>query len=68
VDRHIKDGALKKYPLHRNQHAYQIDKSTETALHNVGTRIEIAIEYKAIALGASLDIEGAFDRNSFDTV
>jgi hypothetical protein len=24
VDRHIRDSALKKYPLHQNQHAYQI--------------------------------------------
>jgi hypothetical protein len=29
VDRNIREGALKKYPLYRNQHAYQIDKSTE---------------------------------------
>jgi hypothetical protein len=39
VDRHIRDSALKKYPLHRNQHAYQIGKSTETALHNVVTHM-----------------------------
>jgi hypothetical protein len=43
-------------------------KSTETALHNVVTRIEYAIEQKDIALGAFLDIEGAFDRTSFDTI
>jgi hypothetical protein len=35
VGRHIRDGALKKYPLHRNQHAYQTGRSTETTLHNV---------------------------------
>jgi hypothetical protein len=35
VDRLIRDGALKEYPLHQNQHAYQTRKSTETALHNV---------------------------------
>jgi hypothetical protein len=68
VDKHIRDGALKKYPLHRNQHAYQIIKSTETAFHNVVTRVESAIEYKDIALGAFLDIEGAFDRTSFDII
>jgi hypothetical protein len=39
LDRHIRDGALKEYPLHRNQHAYQTGKSTETALHNVVTCI-----------------------------
>jgi hypothetical protein len=61
VDRHIRDGALKKRRLRLNQHAYQIGKSTETALHNVVTRIESAAEYKDIALGAFLNIEGAFD-------
>jgi hypothetical protein len=65
VDRHISDGAMRIHPLHRNQHPYQIDKSTETALHNVVTRIEYGIEHKDIALGAFLDIEGAFDRTSF---
>jgi hypothetical protein len=68
VEGHIKDSALKKYSLHRNQCAYQIGKFTETALHNVVTRIENAIEYKDIALGAYLEMEGAFDRTSFDTM
>jgi hypothetical protein len=68
VDRHIRDGALRIHPLHRNQHAYQIGKSTETVLHNVVTRVQYAIEHKDIALGAFLDIEGAFDRTSFDII
>jgi hypothetical protein len=68
VGRHIWDSALKKYPPHRNQHAYQKDKSTETALHNVLTRIESATKYKDTALGAFLIIEGAFDRSSFDII
>jgi hypothetical protein len=67
VDRHIRDGALKEYSLHRNQHAYQIGKSTETALHNVVTCIENAIKNKDIALDAFLDIEGAFDKTSLNT-
>jgi hypothetical protein len=68
VDRHIRDRVLRIHPLHRNQHVYQIGKSTETALHNVATRIEYAIEQKDIALGAFLDIQGAFDRTSFDII
>jgi hypothetical protein len=68
VARHIRDGALRIHPLRRNQHAYQISKPTETALHNVVTRIEYAIEHKDIALGAFLDRGGAFDRTSFDTI
>jgi hypothetical protein len=67
VDRHIRDGVLTIH-LHRNQHAYQNGKSTETALHNVVARIGYAIEHKVIALGAFLDIEGAFDRTSCDTI
>jgi hypothetical protein len=68
VDRHIRDGAMRTHPIHRNQHAYQAGKSTETALHSVVTRIENAIQYKEISLGAFLDIEGAFDRTSFNTI
>jgi hypothetical protein len=49
---------LRIRPLHRNQHAYQIGKSSETPLRNVVTRIEYAIEHKDIALEAFLDIEG----------
>jgi hypothetical protein len=44
VDRHITNSALKKYPLHQNQHAYQISKSTESALHNVVTCTESTTE------------------------
>jgi hypothetical protein len=68
VDRPIRDEALRIYPLHRNQHAYQKGKSTETALHNVVTHAVYAIEHKGIALGAFLDIEGAFDMTSFDII
>jgi hypothetical protein len=68
VDRHIRDGALKNYPLHRKQHAYQTGKSTETALQHVVTCIESAIEHKEIALAAFLDIEEAFDRTSFEVI
>jgi hypothetical protein len=68
VDRHIRDGVLKIHPLHRNQHAYQTGKSTETALHNVVTPSEYAVKHKDIALGAFLDIEEAFDITSFDII
>jgi hypothetical protein len=68
VDRHIRDSVPKEHPLHQNQHAYHTGKSTETAMHNVVTHIENAIEHKDLALGAFLDIEGAFDRTSYDTI
>jgi hypothetical protein len=68
VDRHIRNAALRSQPLYRNQHAYQIGESTETALHNMVARVESAIEHKDIALGAFLDLEGTFDRTSFDKI
>jgi hypothetical protein len=52
VDIHIWEGALKMSPLHRNQHTYQISKSTETALQSVVTRSESATEYKDVTLGS----------------
>jgi hypothetical protein len=58
VKKHIRDVALKIHPLHRNQHTYQIGKSTETALHSVVACTENATEHEDIALGAVLDIEG----------
>jgi hypothetical protein len=58
---HIRYGGL-------NQHTYHTGNYTEIALHNVVTRTENAIEHKDIALGAFLDIEGVFNRTSFDTI
>jgi hypothetical protein len=55
-------------PLHRNQFAYQAGRSIETALHNIATRSENAVENKEINLGVFLDIEGAFDRTSFAVI
>lgn len=66
--RHIGDSVLKKHPLHQNQHAYQIGKSTETVLHNVVTRIERLTKFKKISLGAFLDIVGVFYGTSFDVI
>jgi hypothetical protein len=68
VDRHVTDGVLKIHPLHQNQHAYQIGKSTETALQNAVARTENATEHKDTAFGAFLNIEGAYDRTSFDII
>jgi hypothetical protein len=68
IDKHIRDRVLKEYPLHQNQHSYQTGKSTEAALHNVVTCTENATEYKEIAVGAFLYLEGAFDRPSFDII
>ena len=57
-DRHIRDGVLVSKPLHNNQFAYRAGMSTETALFQVVHKLEKSLNYKEIALGAFLDIEG----------
>jgi len=56
------------HPLQKNQHAYQAGKSTETALHSLVTRIERTVERQEYALGVFLDIEGAFDNVSVQSL
>lgn len=67
-DRYIRDEALTKSPLHKNQHAYTIGKSTETALHSVVSKIETAINHQCSSLAAFIDIEGAFDKTTFPSI
>jgi hypothetical protein len=52
---------------HQNQFAYRAGMCTETALFQVIHRLERCLEHE-IALGAFLDIEGAFDNISFKTI
>jgi ribonuclease HI len=68
IDLYIRTGPLKGYPLHEAQHAYQRAKSCETALHDLVSRVELALNHKIFALGAFLDVEGAFDNTSFDAI
>jgi hypothetical protein len=60
VDRHIRDGALVKYPLHFHRHAYQISRSGRW-LSVVICKIEGALKGGFVALGDFQDNEGAFD-------
>jgi len=68
LDRHIRDGVLVEKPLHQNQFAYRAGMSTETALFQVVYRMEKSLNHREIALGAFLDIEGAFDITSFHAI
>ena len=68
IDRHIRVGVLVEKQLHQKQYAYRAGMSTETALFQVVKRLEKFLEHKEIALGAFLDIEGAFDNTSFKTI
>jgi hypothetical protein len=61
VDKYPRDEALAIMPLHPNQHAYQAGKSVEKALHQLIVRVEKVLDQQEIALGAFLDIEGAFN-------
>jgi hypothetical protein len=67
-DLHIRTTTLVRNPLHKHQFAFQAGKSTVTALHNLVYKIEKSINSKEIALGVFLDIEGAFDNTSYDSI
>ncbi|GJQ65326.1 hypothetical protein Trydic_g7442 [Trypoxylus dichotomus] len=65
IDKHLRDSALGRLPLHENQYGYQSAMSCEQAIYELARRAEIAFGHKEIALVTFLDIEGAFDRVSF---
>ncbi|CAH2217843.1 jg22999, partial [Pararge aegeria aegeria] len=67
-DRFLRDGALRDLPPHPNQHAYNTGKSAETALHSVVTKIERDLGNKISTLGTFIDIEGAFDKTTFNSI
>lgn len=68
VDMHIREEGLKRNPLHAHQYAYQSGKSGEMALQNLVGKMSGTIEKKQIALGAFLDIEGAFNNTTHDSI
>jgi len=68
VDRYLRDEVLALMPLHSNQHAYQAGKLVETALYQLIVRVEKVLDQREIALGAFLDIEGAFNNTRYDTM
>ena len=40
VDLYVKEEVLSRFLLYRNQHAYQMRKSTDSALHGIVARVE----------------------------
>ena len=68
VDRYIRDQYLSIIPLSNMQHAYRVGKSCETALHELVVRIERALNNKEFLLATFMDISGAFDSTSFDSI
>ena len=68
VDRFLRDEVLVFKPLHPNQRAYQAGKSVEPALHQLLVRVEKALDQQEVVLGVFLDIEGAFNYTSYDSM
>jgi len=68
VDRFLRDEILTLQPLHPNQHSKQAGKSVEMALHQLVVRVEKALDQQERALGNFLDIEGAFNNTSYDSM
>lgn len=68
IDTFIKDFLQHNESLQTNQHAYQVGKSTETALHELVNLIEKTLQEKEYAVGTFMDISGAFDNISFLTI
>ncbi|KAI5754342.1 hypothetical protein M8J77_007902 [Diaphorina citri] len=68
LDLYIRSALELRAPLHRYQFAYQKGKSTTTALHSLVQRLEKTLVDKEIALVAFIDIEGAFDNTSYDSI
>jgi hypothetical protein len=65
----IGDEALALVPLRSNQHAYQVGKLVETALHQLVVRLEKALDQQEErALGVFLDIKGAFNNTCYNTM
>src|SRR5262249_62301993 len=55
-------------PIHDSQHAYQRGKSTETALLRLLESAQSAIDDGEYALAVFMDVEGAFDKPTLETV
>ena len=55
-------------PLHPNENAYQAGKSVEKALHQLMVHVEMVLDLQETALYVLLDIEGAFNNTSYDSM
>ena len=68
VDWYIKEGPLLERPLHPQQHAYLQGRSTDSALHQLISRIEGAVFDRGIALAVFIDIQNAFNMLPASTI
>ena len=65
---HLVEGPLRTNPLSEHQHAFRKGRSTESALSFMTSQIESAFHSKGFALGVFLDIQGAFDNVSVESI
>ena len=68
VDRFLRDEILAFMSLHPNQHAYLAAKSVETALHQLFVHVGKVLDQQKTDLGVFLDIDGAFNNTSYDSM
>jgi ribonuclease HI len=68
IDRNIRDKALGSKPIDKDQHAYQTGKDTNSAIHQLVTKIERTLANDGTSLTIFLDISGAFDNTEFSTI
>ena len=68
IYRHLSSTLGVNKMITQHQHGFRTGKSTESALHQLVTKIERTIVEGQYALGIFLDIEGAFDNVSFKTI
>ena len=64
IELYLKTEVLSCNPLNPNQHAYTIDRSTDTAHHSLISKLERALLNKNSVLCTFLDIQGAFDHTT----
>ena len=68
LDEYIRSQTISRSPLHPKQFAYQPAKSTTHALHSLVRDIEKTLVTKEVTLCAFLDIDGAFDNTSHESI
>ena len=68
VDRFLRNEILAIMPLDPNENAYQAGKSVEKSLHQLMVQVEMVLDLQETVLDVFLDIEGAFNNTSYDSL
>ncbi len=68
IDYEIRSKVLTTAPLHAKQHAYRAGRSTNTALYQLTSEIRSSLDGGEVMLCAFLDIEGAFENTSQESL